>query len=119
MSADAAGLPGPAPVRKTVCPIAPEPAAPPIGSIKPMGEIGPERTTTVLGSGRFATLSRTVVKLRSIWRDWPAHSTPRASEKTYDLGSILAGFSSAFFSAARSVVKACSRRTPTAGLHDG
>ncbi len=74
---------------------------------KPVGEIGPARTTTVLGSGRFATLSRTVVKFRSIWRDWPTHSSPRASEKTYDRGSIFAGFSSAFFSAERSDVKPC------------
>ena len=77
-----------------------------------MGEIGPARTTTVFGSGRFATLSRTVEKFRSIWRDWPSHSTLPACGKTYDRGSIFAGFSRAFFSEARSAVKGCRRRTP-------
>ncbi len=106
------GLSGGAPVLKTVCPVAPEPAPPPIAWTKPVGEMGPARTTTVFGSGRFATVWSTVVKLRSIWRDWPSHSTLPFWGKTYDRGRVFAGFSSAFFSAGRSDVNAERRRTP-------
>src|SRR6266540_2769329 len=94
---------------KVVCARAAEPAVLPIGLTNPVGETGPERMTTVLGSGRLARLSRTVPRFRSIWRDRPTHSSLLDS-KTYDVGRLRPVRTRALFTSLRSVVNPERRR---------
>ena len=99
------------PTRVTVWASGLAPASPPIGRMVPVTGSAPARTTTVFGSGRLATLSKSVASCRSSCRDGRPIRRSRRRRCTPS-GAPFSARSSAFLSSLRSLVNAARRLRP-------